>query len=262
MPSFAQPRDISLHFDFAVGKVGARPIVFANSLGTDLRIWDDVRRLLNPDIPVLTLDKRGHGLTQSGSTDIQTLARDAADMMDHLGLADALICGVSVGGMIAQALAASRKDLVSGLMLCNTGVKIGDVDSWNQRINSVSSNGLDTLADGILERWFSPVWREANPVALAGWRAMLTRTAPIGYASVCAAIRDADLSSSTKTLTMPALCVAGGRDGATPPAIVRNLADLIQGADFVCLEDVGHLPCIEAPDQLAVLLNSFYRNLL
>ena len=117
-----------------------RPIVFANSLGTDLRIWDDVRRSLDPKIPVLAMDTRGHGLSQSGPTDIATLAKDVADMMDNLGLTDALICGVSVGGLIAQSLAASRKDLVAGVMLCNTGAKIGDDATWTQRIGRDQSD--------------------------------------------------------------------------------------------------------------------------
>lgn len=261
MPHFAQPRDVTLHYDFAKGTAGVRPVVFANSLGTDLRIWDVVRRSLAAEIPFLALDKRGHGLSQSGPTDIATLARDVADMMDHLGLKDALICGVSVGGLIAQALAATRKDLVAGVMLCNTGAKIGDTDSWNQRIATVAATGLIPMADAILGRWFSPEWRAANPVALNGWRAMLTRTAPDGYSAVCAAIRDVDLTGPTATLTMPALCISGGQDGATPPALVRHLAGLIEGADFVCFDDVGHLPCIEAPERLAAVLAEFYRTL-
>ena len=132
MVQFARPRDVVMQYDHAMGVAGNRPIVFANSLGTDLRIWDDVRRELDLGVPTLAMDKRGDGLPGTGLTDIASLASDLADLadlMDHLGLEAALICGVSVGGMIAQALAAIRPDLVAGLMLCNTGARIGSEET-------------------------------------------------------------------------------------------------------------------------------------
>lgn len=90
---------------------------------------------------------------------------------------------------------------------------------------------------------------------------MLTRTPKDGYRTVCAAIRDADLTRTTSRLTCPTLCIAGTDDLATPQEIVKSMSDLIHGADYVCLEDVGHLPCIEVPDQLAALLYNWLESL-
>ena len=261
MVQFSRPRDVVLHYDHAVGADGARPIVFANSLGTDLRIWDEVRQRLDPAVPTLAMDKRGHGLSEIGPVDIATLAADMADLMDGLGLSAALICGVSVGGMIAQALAAARPDLVAGLMLCNTGTRIGTGETWNPRIATVRSAGIEPIAEDVLARWFAPAWAAAHPVERAGWRQMLARTPAEGYARTCEAIRDADLSRTTSALRVPTLCVAGSADGATPPDVVAALARTIDGARLVCLADVGHLPCIEAPGPLADLLAEFHGSL-
>lgn len=253
MPEFVRVNGRLHHFRFRPGNDG-RAVVFANSLGTDLRIWDRVIEGLPPDIPILTYDKSGHGLSEPGALSIAGFASDLASLMDELGLRDTMICGVSVGGMIAQALAAARPDLVAGLALCNTSHRIGTTESWSERIAALDKSCFEEIADGILERWFAQTFRDERRDLVSGYRMMLTRTPKDGYRTVCAAIRDADLTRTTSRLTCPTLCVAGTDDQATPPKIVKTMSDLIHGAEYVCLEDVGHLPCIEAPDQLAALL--------
>ncbi|WP_316014451.1 3-oxoadipate enol-lactonase [Roseobacter sp. HKCCA0434] len=255
MPEFLRANGRVQHYRLREG-AGGRGIVFANSLGTDMRIWDDVIARLPADGPVLTWDKSGHGLSEAGATSIEELAEDLAALMDALSLREALVCGVSVGGMIAQALAAARPDLVAGLVLCNTGHRIGTRDNWAERIATLDASGLDAMAENVLERWFSPTFRAERPDALAGYRAMLTRMPRAGYRAVCAAIRDADLTERTRELRCPTLCVAGEADMATPPELVEALAALIPGADYTCLTGVGHLPCIEDPARLAKLVSA------
>lgn len=229
-------------------------MVFANSLGTDLRIWDQVIDAIPSNVPILSYDKSGHGLSEAGALTIEDFASDLAALMDAEDLNNAVICGVSVGGMIAQSVAAQRPELVATLVLCNTSFRIGSSGFWADRITAVNDQGLDGMADGILERWFASTYRAANPDSLAGYRAMLARTPVEGYLNVCAAIRDADLSETSRRLSCPTYCIAGSDDLTTPPEIVKALVTMIEGAKDTCLEDVGHLPCIEAPDRLAAIL--------
>jgi len=158
---------------------------------------------------------------------------------------------VSVGGMIAQSLASRRPDLVAGLVLCNTGYRIGDAKGWSDRIAALDETGLERMADNILERWFSVGFRYDHATRAKGYRMMLTRTPLDGYRTVCAAIRDADLENATRTLTCPTLCIAGGEDLATTPAVVETLATAIPRARYKLYGTVGHLPCIETPAALA-----------
>lgn len=249
MASFAMINDVSVHYRFVPGS--GMPIVFLNSLGTDFRIWDDVITQLPPGVPVLCLDKRGHGLSDDGPVTMDQLVEDVAALMDHVGLASALVCGVSVGGMIAQGLAAARPDLVVRLVLCCTGARIGDIEAWNARIDTVLRSGIEPLADPILERWFSGHFRTARSADLAGYRNMLVRTSSRGYAAVCEAIRDTDLSEVSGSLGQPALCIAGSDDLATSPDLVRRLTSLIPNARFSMIEQCAHLPSIEAPEAVA-----------
>ena len=246
---FAAPNGAVLHHVVRGGR--GRPVVFANSLGTDLRIWRRVVADLDPATRILLWDKRGHGLSQEGPAGMEAHAADLAGLMDLHGLSGALMCGISVGGMIAQRLAADRPDLVAGLLLSNTGHRIGTRDDWNARIETVERDGIAAIAEPILARWFSTAYRSANPEAMAGWHAMLTRSSASGYAAVCRAIRDADLTDAARGIDVPTVCLAGGEDGATPPALMRELADLVPGAEYRCLDGVGHLASIERPGDVA-----------
>lgn len=246
---FVTLNGVTLHYRYHPG--AGVPVVCLNSLGTDFRIWDGVIAGLSADVPVLCLDKRGHGLSDEGEITMTLLVADVAALMDHLGLSHAVICGVSVGGMIAQGLAAARPDLAAGLVLCCTGTRIGDAEGWNARIDTVRRDGIAAMSEAILERWFSTGFREAETAALAGYRNMLTRTPTAGYAGVCAAIRDTDFTDQSARLALPASCLAGAEDLATPPDLVAALAETIPGATVEILDGCSHLPCIEAPEAVA-----------
>ena len=235
----------------------APALVFSNSLGTDLRVWDRLIPHLPRDLRLVRYDTRGHGLSgmPPAPWTIEDAADDLAALLDALGVTGAAICGLSVGGLIAQSLVARRPDLVSALVLMDTAAKIGSDDLWNSRIEAVQSNGIAAIADGILERWFSRGFRESDP-SLGLWRAMLERTPAEGYARLSAAIRDADLTAAAPGIRVPTLALAGEEDGATPPDLVRGTAELIPGARFEPIAGAGHLPSVERPEAVAPLIGA------
>lgn len=261
-----QLNGISLHYRYepppdlpgSPGK-SAPVLVFANSLGTDFRVWDGLVEELGRRYGLLRYDKRGHGL--SGSTPGPYAVADHVDdlsaLIDHLGLERIVMVGLSVGGMIAQGLAGARPDLVSALVLCDTAHKIGPPEMWDQRIAAIEAGGIEALADAIMERWLSAKFRAERPAELAAWRNMLTRTPVEGYLGTCAALRDADLTEVASRISVPTLCIVGSEDGSTPPDLVRSLSQIIPGAEFEVIDGAGHLPCVEAATDLATLLNAF-----
>jgi 3-oxoadipate enol-lactonase len=159
--------------------------------------------------------------------------------------------------MIAQGLEAKRPDLVKGLVLCDTAHKIGTAEMWNARIESVETRGIESLADGIMERWFTPAFRRPENAAYDGYCNMLVRQPVAGYAATCAAVRDADFTEVAKTIAVPTICIVGAQDGSTPPDLVKSLAQLIPGARFEIILDAGHIPCIEQPEALTSVIRAF-----
>ncbi|MEQ9608942.1 MAG: 3-oxoadipate enol-lactonase [Kiloniellaceae bacterium] len=244
-----------------IGPAHRPALVFSNSLGTDFRIWDDVVARLAETFRIVLYDKRGHGLSELGDPpySLDDHVGDLAALLDDLAIADAVICGLSVGGLIAQGLYMARPDLVAGLVLADTAHKIGTAEMWAQRMAAIEDGGIASIADAILERWFTEAFRESDPIALTGWHAMLTRTPKAGYLGTCAALRDSDLTEQTREIAVPALCLVGAEDGATPPALVKQLADLIPGARYEVIAGAGHLPCIEQPEIMADLILNFAR---
>ncbi|SMF77254.1 3-oxoadipate enol-lactonase [Tistlia consotensis] len=243
------------------GPQDAPALVFTNSLGTDLRVWDPLLPCLPAGLRILRFDQRGHGLSDCppGPYTIEALADDLEALLEARGVGRAVIVGLSVGGMIAQAFAARRPDKVAALVLCDTAHKIGTAEMWQTRIDGLMKGGIVSLAEPILERWFCPAFRKERPAELAIWRNMLVRTPLEGYVATCAAIRDADLTASAAGLTMPALCLAGAEDGATPPALVRELAGLLPDARFAVIPAAGHLPSVEQPEALGSLIAEFLK---
>jgi 3-oxoadipate enol-lactonase len=256
---FATINGIAIHHSHRPRADGGPTLVFVNSLGTDFRIWDAVAQDLAGDCSLVLYDKRGHGLSDIGRPpySIADHATDLAALLDHLGLGEVVLCGLSIGGLIAQHLSATEPERVRALVLCDTAHKIGTADSWNQRIATVERDGIASIADAVLAGWFTPAFRAGAPALHAGCRNMLVRQPLAGYSGSCAAVRDADLTHLAGRIAAPTLVVVGDRDGSTPPDLVRATAKLIQGARFEIIADAGHIPCVEQPAALVASLRRF-----
>ncbi|MEL6914046.1 MAG: 3-oxoadipate enol-lactonase [Pseudomonadota bacterium] len=248
--------DVRLHYREDGDPDGA-PLVFANSLGTDLRLWDAVVARLPAGLRVIRYDKRGHGLSDvaPGPYAMGALVRDAEALLDGLGVRDCTFVGLSIGGMIAQGLAAKRADLVGALVLSNTAAKIGTREIWQGRIAAIRAGGMAAVVAPTMERWFSRRFRAGAEITL--WENML-RACPVeGYIGCSEAIAGTDFYTPTAALSLPTLGLAGSEDGSTPPDLVRETVALIEGARFEIMRGVGHLPCVEDPERYAALLAGF-----
>lgn len=247
-----------LHYRIDGPKDGA-PVVFANSLGTDLRLWDQVLPLLPKGLRILRFDKRGHGLSSCPPAPyaMGTLISDAETLMEAHGFKDALFVGLSIGGMIAQGLAVKRGDLIRAMVLSNTAAKIGNPALWEERIAAVNANGIHSLADAVMERWFAKKFLRDPDMEL--WRNMIVQQNDAGYAGCCAAISGTDFYTPTSGLRLPTLGIAGSEDGSTPPDLVRETVDLIPGSQFHLIRNAGHIPCVEQPEEFARVLSDFMR---
>jgi 3-oxoadipate enol-lactonase len=258
---FALVNGATIHYDHRPAE-GRPTIVFVNSLGTDMRIWHGIQRRLAGQYALVAYDKRGHGLSELGAGvgSIESYAADLAGLLDHLGVKDCVICGLSIGGLIAQSLYILRPAIVRGLILCDTAAKIGTPEMWNGRIEAAFSPGIASFADGVMEKWFTPRFHRERAAELAGYKTMLTRQEAAGYAAACAAIRDADFRTATAAIGVPTLCIVGDADGSTPPDLVEGFARSIPDARFELIADAGHIPCVEQPERLSSLIEAFMEN--
>lgn len=236
-------------------------LIFANSLGSDLRIWDDVVTHLVGDFRMIRYDKRGHGLSDVPPPpySLDDFVLDLVGLLDALEIKEATVCGLSVGGVIAQRFTINYPDRVRALVLCDTGMRIGSLASWEERIAMVKESGLSKLAGPSMERWFTAAFRENRSVEMQGYVNMLLRIPRDGYLGACYALRDADLTQETPKINKPTLVLCGDQDIATPPDLGRQLAQAIPGARFSLIEEAAHLTCIEQPEAMAHQMMEFFR---
>ncbi len=241
------------------GPAAAPPLVFINSLGTDWRMWDRQIGALEGRFRVVCYDTRGHG--QSGvpaePTTIARLGHDLLALLDHLQIAQAHLCGLSLGGLTALWLAATHPDRVGRAVFADTAARIGSVAGWEARIAAVREGGMEAVRETIVGRFLSAAFRQQHPEVMDSISAMLTKTNPEGYIAACAALRDADLRAVVPTIRVPSLIIVGALDESTPPAQAEELHAAIAESELVLLPQAAHLSNIEQPAQFNAHLLAF-----
>lgn len=239
------------------GPAAAPVLLFLNSIGCDRHLWERQVAVLNAGFRCLTFDARGHGESDApdGDYTIAQLAQDALAVMDAAGARTAHICGLSLGGIVAQQLAIGAPDRVVSLTLANTASRIGSFESWQARRQLVIAEGLASIADMAMERFFSEAFRTAQPEVVADQRARLLAGSARGYAGCCAALRDADLSAELWRIAAPTLVIGGELDVSTLPDQAAALVAAIPGAALKILP-AAHLSNLEQPEAFTAALRA------
>lgn len=256
----------SLHFVTA----GQGPlVVLSHALGCDLSMWDGVSAALQDRYTVLRYDQRGHGLSHAPDRpySMEDLAEDAAGLIRaHAPGQPVHFVGLSMGGMTAQALGARHPQLVRSLVIANSASHYDEAARamWQARIDSVHAQGVPSIADGAMLRWFTPEFRAdvhaGGAARTAALRTVLERHASTPYAYACDAVARIDLDGGNARIACPTLVIAGTRDEATPPAMSARIASTIPGARLRHL-DAAHLSAVEQPAAFAALLVEFWSSL-
>ncbi|MCI0448036.1 3-oxoadipate enol-lactonase [bacterium] len=256
--AYIKEKNVNIHYHW-INSGKPKTYIFINALGTDLRIWDGVVDRLANHGNILRFDKQGHGLS-SLDPNTKSLAQYMTDLvmlMSRLKITKCNLVGLSVGGMIAQLMSYNHPELIDKLILCDTRHKIGDANGWNSRIQQVEAGGVASIADSILQRWFSKDFHQTKPETVSGIKVMLERCSSAGYIQTCMAIRDADLTESTKKIKHKTLAIVGSEDGSTSVNDVKSMADIIPGSRLEIIEGSGHLPCVDNPEKLSTMLVEF-----
>ena len=245
------PRNtVELHY-LLEGPEDAPVLVLANSLGTTLRMWDDQAPTLQAHFRLLRYDHRGHGGSPvpPGPYEIEDLGRDLLALLDRLELERVSFCGLSIGGMVGMWLASETPERVGRLVLCCTSARLS-ADTYDSRARTVRADGVGAIADEVLERWFTPAFRERRRETVEWAGRMLRATPAEGYAGCCEAIRDMDLRDRLGEIRAPTLVIAGADDPAIPPDHAELIRESVPDARLLVVPRAAHLANVEQPGRV------------
>lgn len=232
------------------GPPNAPALVFSNSLGLDWDMWQPQVNALGKQFSLLRYDSRGHGRStvSPGPYTIETLGRDLVAILDHAGVESACVVGLSLGGVVAQWLAANHPERLERVVLANTGSRIGTAASWEDRIARVRAGGMQSIREMVVGRFLSVPFRQRRPDIEEQISAMLVATNPEGYIATCEALLEADMRAGMSEIRAPTLILAGALDESTPPALSEELHSAISSSELVTIPESAHLSNVEAAE--------------
>jgi len=247
-PSFKKVRD-------ARRDSGKPTLVMSHALGCDASLWDALANSLAAEHRVVCYDHRGHGDSEAphGPYTMTSLAEDADHLLAELDARYAtgpvVWIGLSLGGMVGQELALAHPRRLKALVIANSTSRYDEAGraQWAQRIAAVEAGGPEAVADGAMQRWFSPAFRAERPAAVARWRRRVATTPKAGYLGACHAVMHMDTAALLPRVALPVLVIAGALDQGTPPAMSQAIAQAIPGARLEVIDEAAHLSVLEQP---------------
>lgn len=248
-------------------KQGKGPIVvLSHALGCDLRMWDEVAAALQDRFTVLRYDHRGHGLSEitPAPYSMNDLADDAVALIQELVGEPVHFAGLSMGGMVAQSLAARHPQWVNSIVIANSASYYDNAAKgmWQARIQAVLAHGVASISEGAMQRWFTPEYRadevRGGATRVRHLRAQLEQCDAAAYAASCETVAGIDFRLSNRLIACPTLVIAGDQDEATPPDLSRAISRVIAGAQLRSI-NAAHLSAVEQPAQFAAMLADFWQ---
>jgi 3-oxoadipate enol-lactonase len=229
------------------------PLLLLHPLGSDGSFWSPVAPLLGR--PCAAPDLLGHGRAPLPPRPASVSAYADALVLDEPVVA----VGISLGGLVAQALAASRPGRVRGLVLIDTVAVYPEPfrDTWPERAALARAGGLAQLAEAMETMWFSPGFRERHPGVVEAARATFEATDIEGYARTCEALHAADLTGAVARAGVPTLVVCGERDAPAFVEAAPVLADSAEDGELAWLAGAQHASVLEQPEHVAARLRDW-----
>jgi 3-oxoadipate enol-lactonase len=239
-----------IRINYALTGPASSPVVtLSHSLATNIDMWQPQLPALDSRFRVLRFDTRGHGATDAppGPYTLEQLAEDAHALLQKLGIGRTHFVGLSMGGMIAQALALRHPDVLESLVLCDTSSRVPPeaYPVWDERIRVAEVQGMESHVEPTIARWFTPGFIAQRPAVVDKVRQMIRGTNVRGYVGCSQAIRMLNFTDQLHRIKLPTLVIVGEDDPGTPVAAARTIHEQIAGSRLVVLTSASHLSNIE-----------------
>lgn len=245
------------------GSENGPAVLLVHALAMDASQWDGVIAALDGAARVLALDCRGHGRSGKpvGPYTDERFARDIATVLDVCASNRAVVAGCSMGGTVAQRFAGRNPDRLAGLLLLDTTCWYGPEApaNWEQRASKAEREGMASLLEFQLERWFTPGFGKAHPEVVERAVEIFLRNDTAAYGATCRMLGAADERAVIRNFSGPAIVAVGEEDYATPLSMAKELAAAIPASSLRVIESARHFTPFEQPGVIAGFIRELLR---
>ncbi|MBL0918572.1 MAG: alpha/beta fold hydrolase [Hydrogenophaga sp.] len=246
---------VSIAYHARMAPAGRPVLALVHSLGMDHSFWNAVDARVGDRASLVAIDARGHGRSGASETPATAarMAQDLREVIEHLGLERVVVGGASMGGCIALQFAIDHPECTTGLALIDTTAWYGPaaLSEWEARAQKAMSQGLASLTDFQVTRWFSDGFREREPAAVQHWVNVFLRNDLQGYVAACRLLGAFDARAQLAAIRVPTLVQVGEEDYAAPVAMSRDLHAAIAGSRLDVIAGARHLTPLEVPDRVS-----------
>lgn len=227
------------------------PVVFVHGFPFSHAMWDPQMMALPQEIRAISYDVRGHGLSDAGDGQfsIEFFVDDLIGLLDHLGIKQAVVCGLSMGGYIALRTVERHPERIRALVLCDTRSEADGNEAKVKRAGqakTVKQTGSKTFAEGFVKAVFAPATFQSNPRAVEAIQSVIADTAPRAIAGTLLALAArTDTTASLSAIKVPTLIMVGELDTLTPPAASESMHKLIKGSSLHVIPQAAHMSNME-----------------
>ena len=250
------------------------PVIFLHAFPINRHMWEGEIQALLADqrYRLIALDWRGFGESEISSSSskpvistMEMFADDVANLMDALGIQQAVLCGLSMGGYATFAFARKYPQRLRGLILADTrpGADTPEASANREHVAQLAENqGSGAIADLQLPRLISDYTRQHHPEVENRVRQLIDAATPQGIAAASRGMASrADSSDLLAEISCPALVIVGEKDALTPPQVARDYAAQFPEAQLVVIPHAGHLSNLEQPQIFIQTIRQFLQTL-
>jgi 3-oxoadipate enol-lactonase len=243
------------------GPRGAPPVVLVHPVGLDLTYWGEQIEALCDEHDVVAFDLPGHGRSPGSPADwtLDQAAETLAQVVRSTGGDGAHLVGLSVGGMIAQAMTLAQPGLVRSLTLIDTAAAFTEEGRAGMRARAgmAREGGMQAVLPSTLQRWFTAATVARRPDLIDRVARTLLADDPLVHAAMWDMISALDLVAQLRRITCQTLILVGEHDPSSPPSAARTLQENIAGAEMHIIPDASHMAPLEKPEAINGHLTRF-----
>lgn len=243
------------------------PVVFLHAFPFNRTMWEPQLACLSDRYRIITVDLRGHGESDAPfwRYSMDLFADDVKGLLDYLGIQQAVLVGLSMGGYLMFALHRKYRERITGLVFCDTRAEADtrEVAAWRFALaQKIYKEGTKAVVAEMGPKLLSAAAYQIKPDLVRQVEAISLSTQISGAIGDLMAIAERpDSSPDLSRIACPTLVLVGDGDRLTSPDENRRIADRIAGAKFEIIPSAGHISNLEQPDAFNTALRSFLETL-